>query len=51
MTPEVLENNKETIAIIDIDMFISIAPRLEKVTIDNDRLDLRVILPLHQLSL
>ena len=49
MTPEVLENNKETIAIIDIDMFISIAPRLEKVTIDNDRL--RVILPLHQLSL
>jgi len=38
---------KGPITIIDIDMF-SIAPRLEKVTIDNDRL--RVILPLHQLS-
>jgi len=39
---------EEPITITDIDMF-SIAPRLEKVTIDSDLL--RVIVPLHQLSL
>jgi hypothetical protein len=40
---------KEPINIIDIDMF-SIAPRLKKVTIDNDNDHFRVIVPLHQLS-
>ena len=37
---------EEPITVIEIDMF-SIAPRLEKVTIDSDHL--RVIVPLHQL--